>query len=118
MTVSRELMEKFNIAFANGDVDFIFEAAAEDIVMNEIGHGITEGKAAFIEKMEPMRNYKADVYKVYRTLIDGDTAVVEGEMQFTDEDGLATYYFNDWYTFKNEKITNLTAYLIKQTQEK
>ncbi|GGP13015.1 nuclear transport factor 2 family protein [Oceanobacillus neutriphilus] len=118
MTISREIMEKFNIAFANGDVDFIFESAADNIILNEIGHGTAEGKAAFIEKMEPMRDYKADVYKVYRTLIDGDTAVVEGEMQFAEEDGQVTYYFNDWYTFKNEKITNLTAYLIKQKQKK
>jgi len=115
LTVTRQLMEKFNTAFANGEVDFIFEAAADDIIMNEVGHGISEGKAAFIEKMEPMRGYKADVYKVYRTLIEGNTAVVEGEMQFTDEDGSVTYYFNDWYTFENEKLKNLTAYMIKQT---
>lgn len=118
MTVSRELMEKMNIAFANGDVDFVFESVADDIVLNEVGHGTVEGKAAFIEKMKPMQGYKADVYKVYRTLIDDDTAVVEGEMHFSDESGRAIYYFNDWYTFKNGKIKNLTAYLIKQTQEK
>ncbi|WP_152655943.1 nuclear transport factor 2 family protein [Oceanobacillus sp. CFH 90083] len=118
MTVSRKLMEKINIAFANGDVDFIFELVADNIVLNEVGHSIAEGKAAFIKKMEPMRDYKPDVYRVHRTLIDGDTAVVEGEMQSAEDDKLVTFYFNDWYTFKDGKIINLTAYLIKQTQEK
>ncbi|WP_040983172.1 nuclear transport factor 2 family protein [Oceanobacillus jeddahense] len=118
MSISKQQIEKINTAFAKGDMDFIFDLAAKDIVMNEVGHGITKGKAAFMEKMEPMRGYKAEVYQVYRTLIDGDTAVVEGEMQFTNEDGLVTYYFNDWYTFKNEKLKNVTAYMIKQTQSK
>lgn len=114
MSVTKELMEKINHAFANGDADFMIELATEDIVMNEIGHGISEGKAAYIEKMEPMRGYKADIYEVHRTLIEGDTAVVEGKMEFAEGDESVIYCFTDWYEFENGKIKSISAFLIEQ----
>ncbi|WP_368653673.1 nuclear transport factor 2 family protein [Ornithinibacillus sp. 4-3] len=114
MSVTKQLMEKINHAFANGDVDSMIELATEDIVMNEIGHGISEGKAAYIEKMEPMRGYKADVYEVHRTLIEGNTAVIEGEMEFVEGDEKVIYCFTDWYEFENEKIKSITVFMIKQ----
>ncbi|GAB2555287.1 nuclear transport factor 2 family protein [Gracilibacillus alcaliphilus] len=115
MGVSKELMQKINTAFATGDVDFVFNLAAEDIVSNEIGQSITEGKQAFIDKMEGMRGVMAEEYDVYRTVIEGNTAVVEGKMVFEgEEDTTETYFFCDWYTFESDQIKSITAFLIKQ----
>ncbi|MFS0749239.1 nuclear transport factor 2 family protein [Oceanobacillus sp. 1P07AA] len=113
MSIDLVLVEKINKAFSVGDVDFLYEHITDDVVMNQIGDSSLKGREAFINNMEPMRGFVADKYEVNRIFTDKDSAIVEGEMHFSDENGnKKAYGFCDIYTFTGSKISNLTAFMI------
>jgi len=117
MSKNQAFFEEVNQAFATGDVDFLYEHAAEDIVMIQIGQNVIEGKTAFIEEMEPMRGVTPEEYVTKQIITHGNSAVIEGKMTFRDEEGNnKTYAFCDIYklnAFKNGQIKEITAYLIE-----
>ncbi|MBP2079092.1 nuclear transport factor 2 family protein [Oceanobacillus polygoni] len=117
MTKNQEFFQKINEAFATGDVDFILEHTAEDVVWNHVGQAVFEGKAAFAAEMEKMRGYTPQNYVTKQIITHGNSAVIEGSMTIPDEEGInKTYAFCDIYKlnkFKDGKIKELTAYLIE-----
>lgn len=117
MSKNREFFQQINEAFAQGDLDFLLEHAADDIELNEVGQEVLRGKEAFIQKMEPMRGVVPDEYHTTRIITHGLHAVIEGKMTMLDSAGKRkTYAFCDIYTLnkhKNGKIKELTTYVIE-----
>lgn len=117
MSKNQAFFEKVNQAFATGDVDFLYEHVADDIVLHQVGQNLIEGKTNFIEEMEPMRGGTPEKYETKQIITHGNSAVIEGKMTFKDEEGNSiTYAFCDIYklnAFQNGKIKEITAYLIE-----
>lgn len=113
MSIDSVFIEQINKAFSVGDVDFLYDHITDDVVLNQIGDSSLQGREAFINNMEPMRGVVADKYEVNRIFTDKNSAIVEGEMSFSDENGnVNAYGFCDIYTFTDNKINNLTAFMI------
>ncbi|MGF1636680.1 MAG: nuclear transport factor 2 family protein [Cyclobacteriaceae bacterium] len=95
----------FNLAFANGDADFIIKNVSEDIEWIIYGDKHISGKEAFIAEINIMKAYKADELLIHSIINQNNKAALNGEMKMGDK----TYAFCDFYLFKDSGST-----LIKQ----
>jgi hypothetical protein len=107
-----EFLKEFNIAFANGNVEFIIESVTDEIIWNIIGDRKIEGKEKFSEELEKMKSEKATEIIIDQIVSHGkegaSTAIMT--MQHAKK-----YAFSDFYKFKGvkgEKIKSITSYVI------
>ncbi|AGA80471.1 hypothetical protein [Echinicola vietnamensis] len=108
-----EFLRQFNIAFAEGNVGFLTDNVAQDIVWDIIGDKKIEGNEAFKEELEKMQSTKVTELILNQILSHGKEGAVNGLM--TMENG-NQYAFSDFYVFqstKGEKVKAITSYCIE-----
>jgi len=108
-----EYLKQFNIAFAEGNVEFLIEGVTEGIVWNIIGDKKIEGIEAFTAELERMQAVKASELKLNQILSHGKEGAANGMMIMENGN---KYAFSDFYVFqstKGEKIKTITSYCIK-----
>ncbi|WP_339703419.1 nuclear transport factor 2 family protein [uncultured Marixanthomonas sp.] len=108
-----EFLKQFNIAFAEGNVEFLIEGVTEGIVWNVIGDKKIEGIEAFTAELERMQAVKASELKLNQILSHGKEGAANGMMIMENGN---KYAFSDFYVFqstKGEKIKTITSYCIK-----
>ncbi len=108
-----EFLKQFNIAFAEGNVEFLTEGVTDDIVWNVIGDKKNEGIKAFTEELEKMQSVKASELRIDQILSHGKEGAANGIMIMKNG---TQYAFSDFYVFqsaKGEKIKTITSYCIK-----
>lgn len=108
-----EFLRQFNIAFAEGNVGFLTDNVAQDIVLDIIGDKKIEGNEAFKEELEKMQSTKVTELILNQILSHGKEGAVNGLM--TMENG-NQYAFSDFYVFqstKGEKVKAITSYCIE-----
>lgn len=92
-------LKEFNTAFATGNAKFIIDHIDKDIVWWIYGDKKLEGKEAFAQEVHSMKEYVADELVLHGNLVQGQKAVVNGEIRMAGK----TYAFCDVYNFKNDK---------------
>ena len=108
-----EFLKQFNIAFAEGNVEFLIEGVTEGIVWNVIGDKKIEGIEAFTAELERIQAVKASELKLNQILSHGKEGAANGMMIMENGN---KYAFSDFYVFqstKGEKIKTITSYCIK-----
>jgi hypothetical protein len=107
-----EFLKEFNIAFANGNVEFIIESVTDEIIWNIIGDRKIEGKEKFSEELEKMKSEKATEIIIDQIVSHGKEGASNGIMKMQNG---KKYAFSDFYKFKGVKgvkIKSITSYVI------
>jgi hypothetical protein len=108
-----EFLKEINIAFVEGNSDFLIESVTDNIVWKIIGDRIIEGKEKFKNELEKMNSEKASELKLNRILTHGKEGAVSGIIKM--ENG-KEYAFSDFYEFrsaKGDKVKEITSYIIE-----
>lgn len=108
----KKLLLDFNVAFAEGNVDFILKSVHEDVVWNMIGKTTFEGKQAFGNAIREMVNHTAKELNIHQIITHGKVASLNGEMLMQDN---TKYAFCDVYEFVSagkNVIKKLDSYVL------
>lgn len=108
-----EFLKQFNIAFANGDVEFLADSVTDEIVWNIIGNKKIEGKERFTEELKKMQSLKTTELIIDQLLSHGKEGAANGWV--ITESG-KKYAFSNFYVFqgaKGAKIKKITSYEIE-----
>lgn len=108
-----EFLKKFNIEFAEGNVQFITESVTNEIIWNIIGDRKIEGIEEFTKELKKMKSEKTIELIIDQILSHGKEGASNGVMKMQNG---KKYAFSDFYVFKNTKSTDLksiTSYVIE-----
>ncbi|GAB3920765.1 nuclear transport factor 2 family protein [Mucilaginibacter myungsuensis] len=117
MATTKELIEKINSFFSDGNMEAFMDYAADDMVWemysSTTGHTTLNGREA-INSMEMPPNMPEKMeFKFDTIVIEGDIASVQGSSSGTRPDGKPYKgHFCDVYHFKNDKIAKMVSYVI------
>ena len=110
-------LKKFNRAFVENDLNFIFDSVTDDVYWEMIGDTVIRGKEALIEAMNKVKQPHDMTLDLHSMLVDKDKATVHGSMKRKENQGLEkTYSFCDLYVFSSSeenKIKELRAFIIE-----
>ena len=117
MTNRETFLNKFNRAFVENDLNYIFDSVTEDVYWEMIGDQVITGKKDLIEVMNKVKEPRDMTLALHSMIIDKDKAAVHGSMKMKDSQGLEKFYaFCDLYTFSSSgenKIRELRAFIIE-----
>lgn len=108
-----EFLKQFNIAFAEGDLEFLTNCVTEDIVWDIIGDQKTQGIIEFREKLTHVKSIRTNELVLEQILSHGKEGAVNGIMKMQNG---KHYAFSDFYRFhgaKGTKIKSITSYCIE-----
>lgn len=108
-----EFLKKFNIAFAQGNSDFLSESVTDEIVWNIVGDRKITGKENYFEELEKMKSEKVSELILDQILSHGKEGAANGIMKLQNG---KKYAFSDFYIFKNAKskdLKSITSYVIE-----
>lgn len=108
-----EFLKQFNIAFAQGNVEFLRESVTDEIDWNLVGDRIIEGHTNFIKELEKMKSVKASELIIDQILSHGKGGAANGIIKMQNG---KQYAFSDFYIFsdaKGTKIKTITSYVIQ-----
>ncbi|PWK78230.1 ketosteroid isomerase-like protein [Mucilaginibacter oryzae] len=109
---NREILEKANEAFSRGDYEGFLTYCTEDTKWTYVGDRILDGK-------DKVREYLANAYdestfQINRYVESGDDLVAIGSIQLKDDRGkIVNYAFCDVWKFRDGKMAELNAFVIK-----
>ncbi len=109
----KSILLQGNAAIDAGDHEGFLRLCTEDIVWNFVGERTLQGKQAVREYMSATYREPPAVI-VDQLIADGDFLVATGKITLKDEHGVgATYTYCDVWRFRDDKITELNAFVIK-----
>jgi len=109
----KEIVEKVNAAFAQGNVEGFLSQCADDVEWTMVGEKPIKGKEAIRKWMASM-GPEVPKFTVNNILADGDFATCYGDMTMRDKDGkVIPYSYCDIYRFRNGKVAELRAFVMK-----
>jgi ketosteroid isomerase-like protein len=115
---NKEIVEKVNKAFSEGNTEGFLELCAEDVVWNMEGEKKTTGVKEIREWMSQMDGMEPPKFTVDKLIAEGDSVVCYGTMSMKGEDGKPSdYSYCDAYAFKGDKITELRSFVVKHKTE-
>jgi hypothetical protein len=107
-----DFIKQFNIAFAEGNVEFITESVTNEIVLNIVGDKKIEGKEKFEKELKRMQGEKASELLLEQILSHGKEGAANGILKTKSG---KKYAFSDFYIFqgaKGTRIKSITSYVI------
>jgi hypothetical protein len=93
-------LQRMTIAIAEGDMDPILEAVAEDFCWNKIGEKLIQGKPNLIKELDHVNPTKVEELTIMHALTHGKAGAVDGRIKYNDGKMAA---FCDVYEFTNAK---------------
>ena len=112
-------LNKFNRAFVENDLNFIFDSVTDDVYWEMIGDPVIRGKEALIEEMNKVKQPAEMTVDINSMILDKDKASVYGSMMMKDGEGVEKRFeFCDLYSFSSSeenKIKDLRAFIIEVT---
>lgn len=108
----KEFLKRFNLAFAQGDAEFLIEHVSEDIVWEMFGDKKIQGKEAFAKEVRAMADYTADEISIHHIITHGKEGSLNGEFIM----GESRYAFSDVYVFESAGkniIKRLYSYVVQ-----
>ncbi len=110
---NKEIVEKVNASFAEGDVEGFLSHCADDVIWTMVGKKRTEGKNAIREWMAAM-DMEPPKFTVDNIIAEGDFVTAYGNMTMKEKDGkTAPYAYCDIYRFRDGKIAELNSFVVK-----
>jgi ketosteroid isomerase-like protein len=111
----KEIVKKVDASFAENRTEDFLSLCAENIVWKMVGDVTKTGKdsirkwmSSMGEEMEPPKISQRNI------IAEGETVAAYGEMTMKNEKGEdAAYEYCDIYRFENDKIAELTSYVVK-----
>ncbi|WP_229311860.1 nuclear transport factor 2 family protein [Larkinella rosea] len=113
MNENKSILEKANLAISKGDNEEFLSHCTEDTQWDFVGDRILQGKEAVRQWMttayaEPPK------FRVDNLIAEGDFVTAIGKISLKDESGeLASYSYCDVWRFRNGKMAELKAFVIK-----
>lgn len=120
MTEKEKFIRELNDAFAKGDVPYILNCMADDIIWEMIGGNTSRGKAEIEKEMAAMKNIEMLEMKVDKIITHGKSAASNGTFRLKKNGKEKAYGFCDLYEFngfKNAKVKKMTSYVISLKEE-
>jgi ketosteroid isomerase-like protein len=110
---NKEIVEKVNASFAEGDVEGFLSNCADDVVWTMVGNKTTRGTNAIREWLASM-DMEPPKFTVDNIIAEGDFVTAYGDMTMKEKDGKAVpYAYCDIYRFRDGKIVELNSFVIK-----
>ncbi|RWU09495.1 nuclear transport factor 2 family protein [Pseudidiomarina gelatinasegens] len=110
------MIRRFSSAWATFDTDVILDAVTDDFRFGMANSDeVIKGKTAFADWLHKMGSGDGGKATITHRqfLLDGDRAVLTGDLEITCELGTERLAFCDVYELNGSKIKGLTAYLAK-----
>jgi uncharacterized protein (TIGR02246 family) len=119
---TRELIQSLIEAFDNNDVEAILRHFTEDIEWTIVGNDTLSGKKGIEDFFNAHPQMKMLSSTKDHFVIDGDTVVVNGEVDCENESTGARHdmFYCDIYELEEGKVRKMTSYCIdkKKAEEK
>lgn len=106
-------LKDFNIAFANGNVNFLSENVSDNIIWNIVSEKKITGKESFEKEIKMMKNIKISEIILDQIITHGSGGAVSGIMKLENGE---KYAFSDFYKFSSSKgliIKEINSFAIK-----
>lgn len=113
---NKQIVEKVNAAFAEGNNEAWLEYCADDVVWTMVGEKTSNGKRAIREWMSSMGEMGPPKFTVDKVVAEGDSVICYGDMTMEGEYA-GKYSYCDIYTFADDKIKELRSYVVKNKEE-
>lgn len=114
---NREIVEKVNAAFAEGNFEGFLSFCTDDVVWTMVGDRTVKGKENIRQWMKSMEAEHPEPPKFTVTdpiIAEGDFVVARGEMTMKDKDGRTNQYsYCDIYRFRDGRIVELNSFVVK-----
>jgi ketosteroid isomerase-like protein len=115
MTAQTAFLQRFNDAFASGDIKYISQQVTDDIVWDMVGDFNIKGKKAFDDSLKEMAGIETLDMQILNTIINGKIAAANGTMKIKETSGnIKSFGFCDIYEFNDlgNKIQKMTSYVV------
>ena len=116
MADREEFLVKFNNAFVENDLNFIFDSVTTNVKWQMVGDPLLIGKEALIEAMNKVKQPKDMELNITSMIISGNAAAVDGTMHMKDDSNVEKKYsFCDLFKFsttEENKIEEMKSYII------
>ncbi|MBA3321221.1 MAG: nuclear transport factor 2 family protein [Pyrinomonadaceae bacterium] len=110
---NKEIIEKVNAAFAEGNTEGFLSFCAEDVQWTMVGDKTVKGKDAIRQWMASMDS-EPPKFTVNNVIAEGDFVTAHGDVTMKGKDGKTVpYAYCDIYRFRDGKIVELSAFVIK-----
>lgn len=110
----REIVEKVNDAFSEGNIEAFLELCTDDIRWTIVSDQTVTGKDAIREFMKGTGDTEAPTFTADKIIAENDSAVCYGQMTMKEKEGCAGIYeYCDIYGFKDKKISELRTFMVK-----
>ncbi len=110
---NKEIIEKVNAAFAEGSTEGFLSFCAEDVQWTMVGDKTVKGKDAIRQWMASMDS-EPPKFTVNNVIAEGDFVTAHGDVTMKGKDGKTVpYAYCDIYRFRDGKIVELSAFVIK-----
>jgi hypothetical protein len=110
----KQFLKDLNIAFINGDEEFLKNNIPEGIELILAGQKTVSGKNNFLTEINSYKNWKAKKLVIETIITHGPDASVSGQI-ITEDNSL--YLFSDIYRFTSAggaKIGSITRFITPQ----
>ncbi|NGM65143.1 nuclear transport factor 2 family protein [Sphingobacterium sp. SGR-19] len=116
MENTRQLVERINALFVEGNMESFMDYLAEDVIWemftSSSGHTVLHGKKE-VSEMDGSDMPEHTGFEFGTIVVDGETASVQGKSTGKLKDGTDYHgHFCDVYHFRNNKIAKIESYVI------
>lgn len=110
---NKEILEKANLAVANGDNEGFLSFCTEDVKWNFVGDQTLEGKEAVRKYME--KTYiEPPKFDIENLIAEGNYVTAIGKISMKNENGeTENFEYCDVWRFQERKMAELKAFVIK-----
>lgn len=114
---NKAILEKANAAITNGDNEGFLSFCNEDTEWTFVGDKTLHGKEAVRQWMTTTYS-EPPMFMVENLIAEGDFLTAVGQIRMKDENGIASdYSYCDVWRFRDGKIVQLNAFVIKTKSE-
>ena len=115
---NKQIIEKVNNAFIEGNSEGFLEQCAEDVVWVMEGDQSFKGVTAIREFMSQMEGSEPPKFTVDKVVAEGDAVICYGTMSMSSpKEAAGDYSYCDAYTLSNGRITELRSFVVKHKTE-
>ena len=117
MTTNKEIIQKVNEGFSEGDNEKILRYIADDVRWDIVGISTHIGKDAFDKEINNENFEGKPTITIKNEIAEGDMVSVEGEVQCAKKGGgILDAFFFDIYKLQDGKIKEMRSYLIEKNK--
>lgn len=109
----KAIIEEVNASFAENNLEGFLAHCADNVAFTMVGEATVTGKEAVRQQMGKMDSEPPKI-TTDKIIVDGEFAAAHGDMTMKDKAGKSVpYSFCDIYHFRDDKITELKAFVVK-----